>query len=277
MKKNKTCLLTALLFLFSLFPFNAFAGEEKVHRFCTMDTAVDRLIEVARVPEELKGKQAVRIMAEDVISGKLADKPGERVKIEWKDVYDLRGAINAWMVQNGHPFNRIGQALDAVGSVLLGTFIGKVAVMNALMLAGPAGFIMLGGMNIVQETFQCNPSGVVMALNAGATVAVLVPWCKIPGVNKGCVALTNGIGRGVEKAVVSIFGKKVSATFVKETTNGVVVALRFKAKDKIMTAVDLINYFDGRGFGDSSLNGFGGPSGADALDSMKREVNWDGR
>ncbi len=117
---------------------------------------------------------------------------------------------------------------------------------NGLILAGPVGFIMLGGMNIVQETFQCNPSGVVMAINAGATVIVLVPWCKIPGIDKGCVAMTGKIGLGVEKVVNGIFHKNLSTTVLKKTIAGVVVALKLKAQDYTMTAMEILNYFDGK-------------------------------
>ncbi len=261
------------VYVFSLFAFpgRPFAAQGKTERFCTMETAVQRLLDAAGIPEDLQREDVVWLMAEDIVGRKLARRPGQRVKMEWKDVYDMRGSVNAYLAQNGHPFNRIGQAIDAVGSALTGTILGKIIMMNGLMLAGPAGFIMLGGMNVVQETFQCNPSGVVMALNAGATIIVLIPWCRVPGVSRGCVALTNGVEKGVQKAATSIFGKQVSATFVKETANGIVAALRFKSKDKVITAVEILNYLDGRRHLRKARFKIGASSTFE-----NRNVNWDG-
>ncbi|MBU2575140.1 MAG: hypothetical protein KKH28_13795 [Elusimicrobia bacterium] len=283
MKKNKiTAASMTLIFTLSVFPFNVFASDKEVKRFCTMDGAVEQLLNAAGIAENLKKEPAVITMAEDIIGQKLAARPTEFVKIVWKDIYDMRGSVNAWLAHNGHPLNHIGQAIDAAGSALTGTIIGKVIMTNALMLAGPAGFIMLGGMNVTQETFQCNPSGVVMAVNAGATIIVLVPWCKVPGINKGCVALTNGVSSGIKKVAASVFGKELSATFLKETTHGVVMALRLKSKDKVMTAMEILNYLDGRKSfrnpnfelrASASLNNSKEP----ILDSLKEEINWDNR
>ncbi len=245
-KTKKFTLFITLIFTLSMFPFNVFAKDAKPQRFCTMDTAVQQMLDVAQIPKDLQEEPVVRLIASNIVAEKLADSPGGLVKIVWKDIYDLRGTVNAWLVQNGHPWNRIGQAIDAVGSALTGTFIGKFIMVNSLILAGPVGFIMLGGMNIVQETFQCNPSGVVMAINAGATVVVLIPWCKIPGINKGCVAVTGKIGLGVEKVANGMFHKNLSAAVLKTTTAGVVVALKLKAQDCTITAMEIINYFDGK-------------------------------
>ena len=247
MKKRKILsIFITLMFALSMFPFNIFAENAKPRRFCTMDTAVQQLLDAARIPKKLQKEPVVRIIANNLVQKKLADNPGGLVKIVWKDIYDLRGSVNAWLVQTGHPFNIIGQAIDAIGSALTGTFWGKVIMVNGLILAGPAGFIMLGGMNITQETFQCNPSGVVMAINAGATVVVLIPWCKIPGVNKGCVSMTNGLSQGIEKVASSMFHKNLSAAVLRETTHGVVAALKLKTQDYTMTAMEILNYLDGK-------------------------------
>jgi hypothetical protein len=234
-------LLIPLLTL-SAFPSAAAAAEVK--RFCTMDTAVGQLMEKADIPEKLQKEPVVRMMAEDLIADKLAKHPSDTVKIVWKDIYDMRGSVNAWLAQNGHPLNYVGQALDAVGSGLTGTTAGKMLMMNTLMMAGPAGFIMLGGMNITQETFQCDPSGIVMAANAGATIVVLVPWCRVPGVGKGCVALEHGVAKGIEKTAAGLFGKEVTATFLKSTTNGVMMAIKLKSTDLVMSGMELLNYLD---------------------------------
>lgn len=238
--KHIALLLIPLLNLSAL-PAPAAAAEE---RFCTMDTAVGQLMNKARIPEDLQREPVVQLMAEDLIAAKLAERPSDTVKIVWKDIYDLRGGVNVWLAQNGHPLNYVGAALDAVGSGLTGTTGGKFLMMNTLMMAGPAGFIMLGGMNITQETFQCNPSGVVMAANAGATIVVLVPWCRVPGVGKGCVALEHGVAKGIEKTAAGLFGKEVTATFLKSTTNGVVMAIKMKSTDLVMSGMELLNYLD---------------------------------
>ncbi|MDD2805605.1 MAG: hypothetical protein PHV33_08625 [Elusimicrobiales bacterium] len=236
------------LLLIPLLPLSALpspaAAAQEVQRFCTMDTAVGQLMNKADIPENLQKEPVVRMMAEDLIAAKLAGKPSDTVKIVWKDIYDMRGSVNAWLAQNGHPFNYVGQAVDAVGSGLTGTVAGKILMMNTLMLSGPAGFIMLGGMNITQETFQCNPSGIVMAANAGATIVVLVPWCRVPGVGKGCVALEHGVARGIEKTAAGLFGRQVTATFLKSTTNGVVMAIKLKSTDLVMSGMELLNYLD---------------------------------
>jgi len=244
MKSTKyIALLLIPLLTLSAFPSPAAAAAE-VQRFCTMDTAVGQLMDKADIPEKLQKEPVVRMMAEDLIADKLAKHPSDTVKIVWKDIYDMRGGVNAWLAQNGHPLNYVGQALDAVGAGLTGTTAGKVLMMNTLMMAGPAGFIMLGGMNITQETFQCNPSGVVMAANAGATIVVLVPWCRVPGVGKGCVALEHGVAKGIEKTAAGLFGKEVTATFLKSTTNGVMMAIKLKSTDLVMSGMELLNYLD---------------------------------
>lgn len=242
LNKHVALLLIPLLALSTL-PSPAAAAEE-VKRFCTMDTAVGQLMEKADIPPKLQKEPVVRMMAEDLIAAKLAGNPADTVKIVWKDIYDMRGSVNAWLAQNGHPLNYVGQALDAVGSGLTGTVAGKILMMNTLMLAGPAGFIMLGGMNITQETFQCNPSGLVMAANAGATIVVLVPWCRVPGVSRGCVAMEAGIGKGVEKAAASLFGRELTAEALRQTTNGVVMAVKLKGSDLVISGMELLNYLD---------------------------------
>ncbi|MCM2268254.1 MAG: hypothetical protein NDI60_10835 [Elusimicrobiales bacterium] len=242
LKKYLTLLLIPLLTLSAL-PSPA-AAAEAVERFCTMDTAVGQLMNKAGIPEALQREPVVRLMAEDLLADKLAKHPADTVKIVWKDIYDMRGSVNAWLAQNGHPLNYVGQALDAVGSGLTGTVVGKVLMMNGLIMAGPAGFIMLGGMNITQETFQCDPSGLVMAANAGATLVVLVPWCRVPGVSRGCVAMEAGIGKGVEKAAASLFGKELTAEALRQTTSGVVMAIKLKGSDLVLSGMELLNYLD---------------------------------
>ncbi|MBI5744024.1 MAG: hypothetical protein HY952_05700 [Elusimicrobia bacterium] len=270
-------LLLIPLLALSALPYPAAASEE-VKRFCTLDTAVGQLLDKADIPANLQKEPVVRMMAEDLIAAKLAERPSETVKIVWKDIYDMRGSVNSWLAQNGHPLNYVGQALDAVGAGLTGTVAGKVLMMNTLMLAGPAGFIMLGGMNITQETFQCNPSGIVMAANAGATIVVLVPWCRVPGVGKGCVALEHGVAKGIEKTAAGLFGKEVTAAFLKSTTNGVMMAIKLKSTDLVISGMELLNYLDQKKA--ARQVDFEATLPVDAvmeLPSQPPAVNWDAR
>lgn len=281
MTRTISLMLITLLAL-PLLPLNTLASE-KVRRFCTMDSAVGHLLNTAGIPEKLQKEPVVRLLAEDLIARKLAERPADTVKIVWKDIYDMRGSVNAWLAHNGHPLSYAWQALDAVGAGLTGTIPGKVLMMNGLILAGPAGFIMLGGMNITQETFQCNPSGIVMAANAGATVVVLIPWCKVPGVSRGCVALESGISSGIEKAAASLFSKELTATLLKETTNGVMMAVRLKSTDLVMTGMEILNYM-GRGKSLRDVNfetalpaGQAANSGDFRLSAEGQDINWDDR
>ncbi|HBB65988.1 MAG TPA: hypothetical protein DCZ93_01540, partial [Elusimicrobia bacterium] len=99
---TKTRLVSFLLLpvlLFSLFPSGALAEDKEIKRFCALGTAVQHLMDVSRIPPGLQKEPVVRGMAEDLVAGKLAASPGDTVKLAWKDVYDMRGGVNAWLAQ----------------------------------------------------------------------------------------------------------------------------------------------------------------------------------
>jgi len=216
--------LALALLAFGLLTVAAYSEPAPRH-FCTMEQGVDRLLEAADIPEDFQREPIVRYMASSIVSDKLVEKPGQPIEITWKDIYDLRGTINAWLCNQGRKMNCVGQAIDAVGAGLTGTTVGKVMMGGGLALSGPPGFVMLAGMSITQETFQCQPSAVIMAIEAGASVAVSLPWCKVPGLNQACVSVTNGVKEGALVAARKIFGDKVVVKALKETKDGLEVVL----------------------------------------------------
>lgn len=218
MRRSSFALLLAALWTVS-------ASAEPAQQFCTMDQGVDRILAVADIPDELARKPIVRDIASDIVGTKLRDNPGQPLEITWKDIYDLRGTVNAWLCNEGNKMNCVGQALDAVGAGLTGTTPGKILMGVGLALSGPPGFVLMGGMAVTQETFQCQPSAVNMAITAGASVVVSLPWCKAPGVNQACVAVGKGMKEGALAAARKIFGDRVAVQAVKQGKNGVEVIL----------------------------------------------------
>jgi hypothetical protein len=208
---------------FTLWTVSAYA--KPTQQFCTMEQGVDRMLKAADIPDEFTSKPVVRDIAADVVRDKLQEKPGEPIEITWKNIYDLRGTINAWLCSEGNKLNCVGQTIDAVGSGLTGTTAGKFLMGGGLALSGPPGFVLVGGMAVTQETFQCQPSVVKMALVAGANVAINLPWCKAPGINQACVSMSNGIKNGALAAARKIFGNKVAVKAVKRAKGGLEVVL----------------------------------------------------
>jgi len=218
MRRSAFALLLAALWTVS-------ASAETAQQFCTMDQGVDRILKAADIPDELARKPIVRDIASDIVATRLQENPGQPLEITWKDIYDLRGTVNAWLCNEGNKMNCVGQAIDAVGAGLTGTTPGKILMGTGLALSGPAGFVLMGGMAVTQETFQCQPSAVKMAIEAGASVAVSLPWCKVPGVNQACVAVGKGMKEGALVAARKIFGDKVAVQAVRQGKNGVEVIL----------------------------------------------------
>jgi hypothetical protein len=206
-----------------LLPGSALGQEAK--RFCSMDQAVTRLLEASDVSAEAAKNPIIRSMAEDIVAGKLAGRPGASVAITWKDVADLRGTVNVWLCEQGHKLNCAGGAIDAVGSGLMGSRLGRTVMGGGLALAGPPGWVLLSGLPATQETFQCEPSALAMAVETGAGVVVLVPWCRTPGVERACVAVGTGAKKGALAVANLLFGNRVSAQVVRETGRGVEIAL----------------------------------------------------
>ncbi|MBU2529437.1 MAG: hypothetical protein KKD35_00200 [Elusimicrobia bacterium] len=240
MSKRIISLIITISFLISISS-TLFAKEEKPGRFCTMDTAIDRLLKVADIPEDLLQEDFVRFIAEGVIALRLAEEPDKKIKITWSDIYDMRGTLNAWYCLRGHKMSCVGQAIDAVGSGLLGTTVGKVVFKTGLVLTGPVGFIVIGAMNITEESFQCNPSAMVMAIEAGATATILIPWCSVPGISDACVSVSDGFGNGVKRALLSKFGKEISAKVLKTSSEGIIVVIGKVGKFLIKVGVNQIS------------------------------------
>jgi hypothetical protein len=177
-----------------------------------MEQAVDRMIGAAGINIEglhrdLGGAKSmerltseIREAASDIVKEKLLQSRGAPVAITWKDIYDLRGTVSARACNEGLRLYCISSFTDAVGSGLMGNVLGRGIKYVGLAFAGPAGFIIESGMSITQETFQCTPDAVTMALDAGAGVVILLPWCKAPGVKEICARA----GQFAEKATLTI-------------------------------------------------------------------------
>ncbi len=229
----KPALIAALL----LFPFlapPAGAGEEE-GSFCTMDQAVDQMLSAARLDaagmaKDLRGKtdragvdRMLRLIAQDQVRRKLQEGHGDKVEITWKDIYDVRGTASAWACNEGCRLYCVSSFIDAVGSGLLGTRFGRGLTTVGLALAGPPGFVMMSGLEITQKTFQCNPDTVAMALDAGATLTIMLPWCKAPGAKSLCVRAQQAAGKTALKVMGRYMGREYAigaARFVRSEGGG---------------------------------------------------------
>ncbi len=195
------------------------AGE--TGHFCTMDQGVEQMISAAGlnsegIAKDLRGKadrqevdRMIRLIAEDQVKRKLVEGKGDEVKITWKDIYDVRGTVSAWVCNEGCRMYCVSSFIDAIGSGLTGTSIGRGLTGFGLALAGPPGFVMMSGMEITQETFQCKPDAVAMALDAGATLTIMLPWCKAPGAKQLCVRAQQVAGR----TITSVMGRYMGREF----------------------------------------------------------------
>lgn len=206
--------------------------------FCSMDQAVDQMEQAGGIDKEgiykdLRGavpmqqiSSIVRDIASDLVTAKLAESGAQTVQITWKDIYDLRGTVSSWVCDQGARMYCAASFIDAMGSGLTGTAVGRGLTGAGLALAGPPGFVLLGGMKIAQETFQCTPDTVAMALDAGETVVVLLPWCKAPGLNKLCVRAGKAAG-GKALELIARYGNQEyaigAAKFVQTQAGGKLV------------------------------------------------------
>ncbi len=229
---TRTSLLRGIAAISLLLPPAARAGE--LNHFCTMDQAADQMIGVSGIDakgiyKDLGGRRsekqisgAIRMIAEDVVKEKLKEGHGEKLEITWKDIYDMRGTVSAWVCNQGARLYCVSSFIDAVGSGLTGTAFGRGLTNAGLILAGPAGFIVLSGMDITQETFQCTPDSVAMAIDAGATVLILVPWCKAPGAEALCLRARQAAGKTVLNVMGRYLGKEyaIAAAQALESETG---------------------------------------------------------
>jgi hypothetical protein len=214
---NAKLYATAILFIGLACPLKA----EETRHFCSMDEAVGQMVSVAGLNaagmQKDLGARATRkdvdrminSIAEDQVKRKLFEGHGKELEITWKDIYDVRGTASAWMCNEGQRLYCVSSFIDAIGSGLTGTRLGRGLYTGGLVLAGPAGFVMMSGMEITQKTFQCNPDGLAMALDAGASVVVMLPWCRAPGARDLCVRAQQVAG----KTVMSVMGRYMGREF----------------------------------------------------------------
>lgn len=194
-------------------------GETK--RFCSLDQAVEQMaaaggIDVKGIEKDLHGRRSagqisemVRIMATDIIKRKLAEgKESNKLEIHWRDIYDLRGSVSAWVCNEGSRFYCVSSFVDAVGSGLTGSAIGRGITYAGLTLAGPPGFILMSGMEITERTFQCTPDTLALFLDSGGTAVILLPWCKVPGAKALCVRAAQTAGKTAYKVMGRYLNKE---------------------------------------------------------------------
>ncbi len=199
-------------------PLSAMASEPG--SFCTMDQAVGQMISAAGIntgaiykdmggARSLQGiNSVVRDFAAGLVKEKLRSGHGDKLEITWKDIYDLRGTMSAWVCDNGCRFYCVASFIDAIGSGMTGTTIGRGLTNAGLVLAGPPGFVMMGGMSVTQKSFQCNPSVVAMALESGETVVGMLPWCKAPGAKALCARAGDLAGKTVVRVMARYGGQE---------------------------------------------------------------------
>jgi len=180
----------------------------KTETFCTIDSAADRFLAAAQIPSRMRQDERVRDMARELVFKKLAEKPGEPVRITWADVFNLRGYTQHLLCHgDGNVLNCLGSFIDATGAGLTGSKMGK-GLMTVTVLTGPPGFILSLGMGLTEETFQCTPNVATMLAYTGVSFSFYLPVCKTPGVSQACVTVANGVQKGVSQAITRVFGPK---------------------------------------------------------------------
>lgn len=231
----------AAALLLSALPLSASDGGSS--SFCTVDEATGQMMSAADIDKErllrdFRGAKtredvdfAVRMIAESVIKEKLEKEYPDRVEIKWKDIYDVRGAVFMWACNEGLRPYCLTAGIDAIGSGLTGTAIGRKLMSGGLTLAGPPGFVMMTGMNLAEKTFQCDPDGLAMLIEAGGSAVAMLPWCKAPGVKSLCVKAQNFAGQGVTLLVFSRGkgGYLVGAARALDTEGGEIIKVAIES------------------------------------------------
>lgn len=209
--------------------------------FCTLDQATSRILEAASIDLAEMPDQgtadATLIAAQNMVLGKMAEKPDEEIRITWSDVYTLRGIAHSLICSQAtasfYQLNCAAAAVDAVGAGLTGSIAGKM--LTTVRLTGPVGFMVGTVMTIHEESFQCDPSNVRMFTRGAADLVMYLPVCKYGAIGRGCVMLQDGLEAGASKAITGMFGEgsyevaKATAVKLSETEAGkIVVKLALK-------------------------------------------------
>lgn len=171
----------------------------KADSFCSLDQAEAQMLRAAEISvdgiyKDLEGKRSkeyisgiVNRIAATIVKRKLVAGKGEKLEITWEDIYNMRGTVGAWGCQEGLRMYCVSSFIDAIGSGMEGTFLGRQITEAGLALAGPPGYVLLNGKKITQQAFQCNPDTVAMALDAGESLLLMLPFCEIGIGQRLCV------------------------------------------------------------------------------------------
>ncbi len=168
-------------------PFNTYDKE-----YCAFENEVAKLNNIymkllkkkdEKVEKHIKEIRNIAFdMAKDIIDDKvtkkLAENPFEQVRLSWKDMYDMRASLAALLAQRYKIYN-VNLILNSLGKVIFSNF---EYFSPMIALSGPAGFVVISGLPIVEETFQCNISVKNMLLKggiaAGRKIILKVPVIK---------------------------------------------------------------------------------------------------
>jgi len=125
-----------------------------------------------KVSEHIKEvRERAMIAAEEIVSKKitkkLADNPFEQVRLSWGDMYEMR-TILASILSERYGIYNITAVIDAAGQ---GIFSHLDYFSPVIALSGPVGFVVLAGLPIGEETFQCNISIKNILIKGGLSAA----------------------------------------------------------------------------------------------------------
>jgi len=163
---------------------------------CALKTEKNKLIQIyerlsnerdKKVSEHIKKVREIAMLeAKKIVSRKitkkLADNPFEQVKLSWADICEMRRLLASRLAEK-YSFYYLSAALNAVGEVV----VPNIDYLSPIIaLAGPVGFVVVSGLPITEETFQCNISIKNMFLKGGLSAAnkliVKVPIIKTDNV-----------------------------------------------------------------------------------------------
>jgi len=148
---------------------------------CALETEKNKLAQIyyrllierdKKVNEHIKKVREIAMLeAKNIVSRKitkkLADNPFEQVRLSWADMYEMRGVLASILSEKYGIYN-ITAAIDAVGQV----FFSNMEYLSPIIaLSGPVGFVVLSGLPIGEETFQCNISIKNILIKGGLTAA----------------------------------------------------------------------------------------------------------
>ena len=148
---------------------------------CALETEKNKLAQIyyrlsierdKKVSEHIKKvrERCIGVAKEIVsrkITKKLADNPFEQVRLSWADMYEMRGVLASILSEKYGIYN-ITALIDAAGQ---GIFSNLEYFSPLIALSGPVGFVVLTGLPIGEETFQCNISVKKILIKGGLSAA----------------------------------------------------------------------------------------------------------